>query len=168
MDNYTYFNVNINIMKKFSRKVLFILLFIILIPSSLLLLILYHLNKNNYERKTLILGKTEFTVEIADSTVKQSLGLSFRKNLPKNQGMLFIFSTASRYAFWMKDMNFPLDFVWIKNNTVVDITENVPPPTSSGPLKIYRPKVPADKVLELNEGVISKKKIKLGDIIKLI
>jgi uncharacterized membrane protein (UPF0127 family) len=67
----------------------------------------------------------------------------------------------------MKGMNFPLDFIWIRENKVVDITENAPAETKTIP-SIYKPKEPVDMVLEVNAGVVKKDKIKIGDIIELI
>ena len=39
--------------------------------------------------------------------------------------MLFRFSQAEKYSFWMKDMRFPLDIIWIKNREVVHIEKNI-------------------------------------------
>ena len=67
-------------------------------------------------------------VEIRDDTNGRNLGLSGRSSLAENEGMLFIFDTPAVYEFWMKDMNFPLDFIWINNGLVVDLSEHIPPP----------------------------------------
>jgi len=77
--------------------------------------------------------------------------------------MLFLFDKSGRYAFWMKDMKFPLDFIWIAGDKVVDIDENIPP-DYSGTLK---PETPVDKVLEINAGVCEKYGIKKGDEVRL-
>ena len=109
-------------------------------------------------------------VEIADTQVKRSKGLGGRQRLGENEGMLFIFQRLDKYPFWMKGLNFPLDFIWIKGDRVVDILENVPPPLSGqsdSSLPRYLPKVEVDKVLEVNSGTIHRLNIKSGDIIKL-
>ena len=75
---------------------------------------------------TLPLGTID--AEIADTRSSRELGLSGRTSLPKDTGMLFIFDTPGRYGFWMKDMLFPLDMVWInKDGVVVKIEENAKP-----------------------------------------
>lgn len=117
------------------------------------------------------INKTEFTVEIVDTENKRTKGLSGRKNMPKDTGMLFIFPTANIYNFWMKEVHFPLDFIWINQNKIVDITENVASPSPNTPdnqLTIYNPKMAVDKVLELNAGVIQSSNIKIGDIVYLM
>ncbi len=100
-------------------------------------------------------GKT-FVVEMATTIDQQTQGLSGRTSLNPNNGMLFVFNPATSEAFWMKDMNFSLDIVWIYQNKIVDISRHEPAATASQntnkdwPL-IY-PAGSADNVLEVNSG----------------
>jgi uncharacterized membrane protein (UPF0127 family) len=112
--------------------------------------------------KLLKINSSEIFAEIADTSQKRNQGLSGRASLPRNQGMLFIFDRPDRHSFWMKDMNFPLDFVWINKNRVIEITENVRPPDFQPPQSLT-PKNPADMVLEINAGLAKKINIKIGD-----
>lgn len=100
-------------------------------------------------------------VEIAETSKQRELGLSGRQSLASDAGMLFVFEEPDRYGFWMKDMNFPLDFIWIKDSKVIEITSNVPETN----LNIYKPKEAVDKVLEVNAGWASKNQINIGDSI---
>ena len=80
--------------------------------------------------------------------------------------MLFIFPKADKYPFWMKGLSFALDFVWIRDNRVVDILENIQPPAANTPdsaLPIYSANMPIDKVLELNAGAVKLLGIRVGD-----
>ena len=109
-----------------------------------------------------------FYVEVADTDEKRSRGLSNRDKIGQNEGMLFTFSSPSYYPFWMKEMKFPLDFIWVNDKTIVDLKENVPEPKtiSETPLIViseYR----FDKVIEFNAGVIKTFNIKIGDRILL-
>jgi uncharacterized protein len=106
-----------------------------------------------------------FSVEIATSSAQQQRGLSGRNSLPKDQGMLFIFKTPNRYAFWMKGMKFPLDIIFIKDNKIVSISRNVPVPkdTKEANLPIYTPDTPADKALEINAGLATSYDFQKGD-----
>lgn len=109
-------------------------------------------------------------VEVADTAAKRSKGLGGRMSLGENEGMLFVFEKADKYPFWMKGLKFPLDFVWIADDKVVDILENVTPPPpgqTDSSLPIYSSKVDADKVLEVNGGVVTKLNIKVGDTVKI-
>lgn len=96
-----------------------------------------------------------FTVELAITADQQARGLSGRDEIPANQGMLFVFKPAQKTSFWMKDMKFPLDIVWIHNQKIVDISRNLPPPstdTSTKDLPTYSPSEAVDYVLEINAG----------------
>ena len=68
--------------------------------------------------------------------------------------MLFVFQRETRHTFWMKDMHFPLDMVWINSRcTVVDITLDAPPPNPDralADLPTYAPSEPAMYVFEIN------------------
>jgi uncharacterized membrane protein (UPF0127 family) len=75
------------------------------------------------------IGKVIVLVEIRDSPEEMSLGLSYRESLDYESGMAFVYSKP-RSDVLMKDMNFPLDFVWVANGVVVEITDAVPAPTT--------------------------------------
>ena len=64
-----------------------------------------------------IAGQT-IKVEIADTDAKRELGLSGHAPLSDTQGMLFVFDTPGIYSFWMKDMLFPLDIIWLAPSEV--------------------------------------------------
>lgn len=118
--------------------------------------------------KKISINNTPFFVEIADTDEKRTQGLSGRDNMPENRGMLFVFGTNNTYSFWMKDMRIPLDFIWIDENTVVDITENIPPPDSDqkdSRLPLISPGSPVNKVLEVNAGFVAQHNIKTGDVV---
>jgi uncharacterized membrane protein (UPF0127 family) len=118
--------------------------------------------------ESLAINDHQFTVEIADTNTKRAKGLSNRQKLAQNEGMLFIFPEADFHTFWMKGMNFPLDFIWINSNKIIDLSENIPnPEEDQHDLPVYRPKHPVDKVLEVNAGIIRKLNIRVGDIIEI-
>lgn len=108
-----------------------------------------------------------FNVEIAATEEKREQGLSGKQFLPTDSGMLFIFNTPDFYEFWMNGMLFPLDFVWMNGNKIIDLTENVPVPSNRDPIKIIKPKAKADKVLEINAGAINANSIETGDNVKI-
>jgi len=72
--------------------------------------------------KTACINNNCFEVEIAKSQEEKKKGLSLREDLPFNSGMLFVYNKENFYSFWMKDMNFPLDIIWINaDNKIVHI-----------------------------------------------
>lgn len=113
--------------------------------------------------KTITINHHQLKVEVADSLTKQTQGLSNRPYLSEEQGMLFIFNRHFKPVFWMKDMRFPLDIIWISDGIIVDITSNIPAPQSGQPLKQYFPSQPVNYVLEVNAGWSAKNNIKIGD-----
>jgi uncharacterized membrane protein (UPF0127 family) len=121
-----------------------------------------------YTGTVTIHGKT-YSVEIADTKHLQDKGLSGHDPLKDNQGMLFVFKTPDTYGFWMKDMGFPLDIVWIDENfKIVHLESSVTPDTyNKNPPKIFFPAKPALYVLEISENEISTLGIKVGDEVKI-
>ena len=114
-------------------------------------------------------GDDVFLVEIADTPEERTKGLSGRPGLAANRGMLFLFDRPDLYGFWMKDMKFSINIIWIKENRVVGITEELEPDTNPNP-KIYYPPTLVDKVLEVRAGVVRERNIRVGDevIVSLI
>lgn len=117
------------------------------------------------EKAKLELKDQTVLVEIADDPAEQEQGLSDRETLGSD-GMLFVFAHAGTPAFWMKQMLFDLDFIWIKDGKVVEITQNVPKPMpnqSASSLTIYRPQQPVDQMLEVPAGFAQQHLIEVGD-----
>ena len=107
------------------------------------------------ETKQVTIGSKTFLVELATINEQQTAGLSNRISLPQNQGMLFVFSPATNISFWMKDMKFGIDIIWIKDGKVTQINKGVPAPAenvSAQDLETYSTDKPVDYVLEVNAG----------------
>ena len=118
----------------------------------------------------ILINNQEIKVEIADSSEERKQGLGGRESLATDSGMLFVFPESGVYSFWMKGLKFPLDFIWIKDNTVLDILRDVKPPDpgqSDESLPIYQPNQPINKVLEINAGSADKLNIKVSDTISI-
>lgn len=104
-------------------------------------------------------------VDVVDTPVLREQGLSGRGSLQALEGMLFVFDEAGIYHFWMKEMNFPIDIIWIGDDfRVVDITHSAS--EDSFP-QTFAPKVPARYVLEVNAGFSREYGVSIGDIIEL-
>jgi len=146
------------------RRIFFIALIISLLFLSLIS-IFFHSQPNvlgsQRDQKKITVNDQTFTVDVADTDNKRVQGLSGRKNLKQNEGMLFIFPDKSIRAFWMKDMNFPLDIIWIDSDTIVGFVENAPP-EGANPINRYYSPVPVDKILELNAGTVKNLHIEKG------
>jgi len=110
------------------------------------------------------IGEKTINVEVVRTETEREQGLSGREKLGKNYGMLFVFERRDFYVFWMKDMLFPIDIIWIdKDGTVVDVLEDAQPDTY--PEFQFVSDFLAQYVLEVNAGFFDKNNIKLGDVV---
>lgn len=120
---------------------------------------------NPKETPTLTIGSTVIDVTLAQTPEEQEQGLSDTLSLPKNAGKLFLFDAPGNYGFWMKDMHYPLDIIWIDTaNTIIGITKDVSP--KSYPTVFYPP-ARAQSVLEVNAGFSTQYGIHIGQTVVL-
>ncbi len=104
-----------------------------------------------------------FQVEVADTPSKRELGLQYRRDLPPDRGMIFLFPTESEHSFWMKNTPLPLDMIFIsKDLKIVGIVEQAVPFSTDSR------SVPAASqfVLEINGGLSKRHGIKAGDSVR--
>ncbi|MDP3970425.1 MAG: DUF192 domain-containing protein [bacterium] len=114
---------------------------------------------------------SEINTYIADEESERNLGLGDIAELEWNQGMLFVYDESDEYSYWMKDVEYPIDIIWLSDDYIVDITENVPPEAEGTSLlqyQSYSPHAPVNRVLEVNAGYVQENNVKIGDIIKII
>ena len=108
----------------------------------------------------LTIGDKQIQVAFANTPELQEQGLSNTAPLTDDQGMLFVFPTETTPSFWMKDMTYSIDIIWIDSNKkVVDITPNLDPKTFP---KSFTPVSPAQFVLEVSAGFAEKNTISIG------
>ncbi|MBI4088377.1 DUF192 domain-containing protein [Candidatus Kaiserbacteria bacterium] len=104
-------------------------------------------------------------VAVADTDALRRKGLGGRENLAHDEGMLFMFPDDGRYAFWMKDMRFSIDIVWLSaGGEVVDVAQNISPDTYPN---VFTPARAARYVLELPAGWTEEYTVRPGDIVRL-
>jgi uncharacterized protein len=123
------------------------------------------------EQKMVVINSKNIAVEIAKTSEERSKGLSGKKSLDAESGMLFVFEkNETSPAFWMKDMLIPLDIIWIESGKIIRIDKNVQMPAAKTPdskLKIYTAGVSVDYVLEVNANYCDTNSIKVGDAVTL-
>ncbi len=129
-----------------------------------IILFSYQYISGRVNKKTAIfnLVGNKVKVEIAETFSQKLQGLSGRASLENDSGMLFVYPNKSILHFWMKDMNFPLDVVWMADGKVVGWQENIPPP-AAGQITRFQSNAPADMVLEVNAGWIAAHDLQSGD-----
>ena len=111
-------------------------------------------------------GTSTFSTLIADTPDKQRQGLSGRPSLEQDQGMLFLFDRSLVRSFWMKEMNFPIDIIWIdENKRITGYKQNALP--ESFP-ETFGSEVPVQYVFEVNAFETSRRGIELGDVVEFV
>lgn len=108
--------------------------------------------------------------QVANTEHKRSMGLSFTEKLDDNAGMLFVFDDVGQKHFWMRDMYFDIDIIWLDENKQVigffeRVSKNTYNPKNPELSKIYHSPENTRFVLEVNSGTIEKLKIKTGDVL---
>jgi len=108
----------------------------------------------------LTIGARQITVALASTPDVQEQGLSGTSSLADGEGMLFVFPTANSIPFWMKDMRYPIDIIWIgADKTVVDISAGLAPATYPGK---FSSKAMDQYVLEVPSGFAEQNHIGIG------
>jgi uncharacterized protein len=116
-----------------------------------------------YDRLVVTINGYNISAFIADTNEKRTNGLSRVENLDKDQGMLFVLDYPSKQGFWMKEMNFPIDIIWINDNyTVIDINTNLQPCVSTFLCPVHSPSNIAKYVLETSAGFTESHLISVG------
>ncbi len=113
-----------------------------------------------------ILGGKVFRVEVVDTEALLQKGLSGHAPLQNNEGMFFVFQTPDNYGFWMKDMTFPIDIIWMDQNfKITHIESRVSPDTYP---KIFYPNANSLYVLEISAGEASSLGVGVGGMVTFV
>ncbi len=106
-----------------------------------------------------------FEVEVVSSPSAHAKGLMDRKALNPTAGMWFVFENEAPRSFWMKNMHFSLDIVWInKEKKIIGISESVAPCAPDLCASIASPG-PVQYVLEIPAGAARRSKAQIGQTV---
>ncbi|HVU75825.1 MAG TPA: DUF192 domain-containing protein [Candidatus Paceibacterota bacterium] len=112
-----------------------------------------------------MIGGERVSVQLATTEAQREQGLSGTQPLAADHGMLFVFPQDGQYHFWMKDMNYALDIIWIDGDgRIVSIAPSLSPDTYP---QSFGPNAPARYVLEVSAGFAAAHGVKVGDIVGL-
>lgn len=130
-----------------------------LLVLGVLMVLADHSKTDGYATKDLVANGAHFKTMVADTDVLREKGLGQRSSLPSDQAMVFTYPRTTQLCFWMKDMSFSIDMVWLDSGKKVVATEaNVSPNTYP---KSYCHD--ASYVVEFNAGATEKIGLKTGD-----
>ncbi len=140
-----------------SRFIILLLVALIFILVVFIFNILPRALKSDNSAETMVLqvGGQSIVAEVASSPMARIRGLSGHPPLEDGHGMLFIFDVPSIQGFWMKDMNFAIDIIWIENGSVAGVVPNARPDDRAIRPVYYSP-VPVQYVLEVPAGTAAR------------
>jgi len=149
-------------MKNFNKEILLLIGITLVILSIVFIFV-----KTNQPEKVCIESKSCFVVEIADSEEERRTGLSNKDSIEEDEGMLFTFQEEEFPGFWMKDMNFSIDIIWISSDMkIIGIERNIQPCGQDSCL-IFYPQEKIKYVLEINSGMSERYGFEEGDSVYL-
>ncbi len=121
-----------------------------------------------YKKTTASINGYKVLLALAATDEQRIKGLSSLEKLNENEGMLFLFDQPSKQGFWMNEMKFPIDIIWLDTNSRVIHTErNLEPCRIFMACHVYTPQVDSLYVIELRSGFTNDHSIKNGTIINL-
>ncbi len=115
---------------------------------------------------TVYIGETKILVLIAEGSAALEKGLSGKPSLDAHAGMLFVFPKADPYQFWMPNMPFPIDIIWIQDGKVVGVEADVSNIFNPKNPRFYTPPEPVQYVLEVNAGFAKANHVSMGDAVR--
>ena len=110
----------------------------------------------------------EVKVELADTPSKAERGLMFRKDIPEGTGMWFVFSEDAERVFWMKNVIFPLDLIFIDKGFVIRKIAKTVLPCVQEPCPRYYSDAPVRYVLEVRGGYCDRNGVKEGQKVEYV
>ena len=118
---------------------------------------------NGYPQVNITVNDQILIADISATPEQRSRGLSIKDTLTENEAMLFVFDVEAEHRFWMKDMKFPIDIIWISSDKiVVDIEHNLQPCDLGIFCSTYAPEGNSLYVLETVGGFAGKYQVVKG------
>lgn len=112
----------------------------------------------NLQRVQLSAGMHLIDAQVAATPEQRQIGLMFRKEMPQQEGMIFVFEQATQQCFWMKNTLLPLTAAFVADDgTIVNLADMKPQTTDA-----HCSAKPVRYVLEMNRGWFAKRGIKAG------
>ena len=121
----------------------------------------------DYLKAKVSIDGLQLSAEIPTTRELMAKGLAVKNELRENESMLFVYEEPSRHSFWMKDMRFPIDIMWVDSNgRIVHIEEKLEPCPFAPVCPSYAPNADSQYVLETVSGFAQRHNIDLGTYIK--
>ena len=116
----------------------------------------------NFNLIDVCINKACFSSRIADNVITRTQGLMNQGFLPEKEALLFIFPQPGKPEFWTKEMNFPIDIIFINENDIIVYLVKNAPPCQTENCQVFKPTRDSIRVLEINGGLSEKYNIGVG------
>jgi uncharacterized membrane protein (UPF0127 family) len=124
-------------------------------------------SNNGYRQANITINGIELVADIAETNDQRTVGLAVKDTLNENEAMLFVFSTEREHSFWMKNMKFPIDIIWLDaDKEVVHIEHSLDPCLPDSSCQTYKPNDNSLYVLETVAGFAQKYKVTEGTVVE--
>ena len=135
----------------------------LLFLGIVLIVTVYFSFDSKMSKQQVVINGHELEVYIAQTSTEQRSGLA-NINLDDFDvdGMLFIFEDCQERGFWMNEMNFDLDIIWIRDNEILKIERGIPFPNDGEVRYMYSEPFEVDMVLELPLGILDEYSMEVG------
>ena len=147
-------------MKKLKWKIIFISIFLVVVFSIFIM-------QSKKSPNVCFDEDTCIEVELADSVEKRMLGLMYRDELNEDKGMIFIFDEPGVHKFWMKNVKFPIDMIFLDINDKVVYIEHSAPPCTVINCPLYGPDTDIFTVIETKAGFSININLEIGQKVKI-
>ena len=122
-----------------------------------------NVSKDRYLKSNVTINGFKLTADLALTNEQIEKGLSVKDKLKENEAMLFVFGESAKRSFWMKDMKFPIDIIWLDSDgNVVHIEQNLQPCVSVLICTSYSPNIESQYVLETVAGFTQRHNVSVG------
>jgi uncharacterized protein len=119
--------------------------------------------KDRYLQSNVSIDGFNMTADLALTSEQKEKGLSVKEKLKENEAMLFVFEESAKHSFWMKDMKFPIDIIWLDSDgKVIHIEKRLEPCTSVFTCTSYNPSRDSQFVLETVAGIVQRLNVSVG------
>lgn len=155
-------------MIKDKKYIFIVIVFFILILLIIAVNLCFSVRSNisDSSMAKVIINDNIIYVEVPQTKEERIKGLGGRDFLAKNQGMLFTFTEKQKTGFSMREVRFPLDIIWINDNQIMEITQNIPVLQANQDIMVYYPKTAVNYVLEVNAGYAKLNNLQIGDFVE--
>ncbi len=121
-------------------------------------------HRQHYGKTAVHIGKRLLKAKVADTFFKKLLGLMYFPEQKWNECMIFVFGFEGNHGLWMRNMQFPIDAIWLDSDKRIVHIEKSMQPCRSINCRTYSSAKGSKYVIELRDGFVKRNRIKINDV----